>query len=279
MESSGAKLDPKYWRKEVSVSESLLVKRFFNKGDSDIAVITSQLADLHLTSLGICPDSKFTAQSLSQPASIFSSLESIRRIEELIALDPAIQKDLHYDLSRADSSSSDINILEEGFHNKMSPVIYRINTDSCLYFDFETNEMCKETAIDNTGRCIKHQEKAHSKFINILSALSDSLNEIGFNLSMSVFRSFSRPDDALSQEVYEYAPCLEGGLPAFKDSTLKLEKVLLAGWESYQENMLSNGTPFNDKYYRKRFPNIKTIGSHKYMHTYLATREFLKSLR
>ena len=68
------------------------MKKFFNKHDSDIAIITSQLADLHITSLGLTKDSKFNPRAMSQPASIFSSLESIKRVEELIALDPSVQR-------------------------------------------------------------------------------------------------------------------------------------------------------------------------------------------
>ena len=139
--------------------------------------------------------------------------------------------------------------------------------------------MCKAAAIDNTARCIKHQDKSHSKFLKILSAIKNSKEFTGFNLSKSAFRAFNRPDESLNQEVYEYAPCLEGALPAFKDSLANLEKVLLAGYDSYCDSMLADGIAFNDKYYRARFPNDKDISSHQWMHTYLATREHLKSLR
>ena len=253
-----------------------MAKKFFNKADSDVAIITSELADLHISSLAISPTSRFNPRDMSEPASLFSSLESVHRIKELIDLDKQTQKAKATEITQADATSTE-NFenpdLEENFPSQNVPtILHRINTGSCLFFDFNKNEMCKEPSIKDTARCIKHQDNANSKFMKILAEMSNDKSELGFHLADSVFRSFSRPEECLNQEVYEYAPCLEGALPAFKDSVANLDKVLLAGWESYRANMGTPSIPFDDKYYRKRFPNLHQISSQQWKHTFFATR-------
>ena len=276
VELSGAKLDPKFYQGQVSKEELKLVKRLFNKEDSDVAIITSELADLHITSLGITPNSRFNPIDMSEPASQFSSLESVSRIRELIEMDKDTQRAKNNELNQAANTSTEViteNDQEDFFPNSnIPPVLHRINTGACLYFDFDKNEMCKEPALEDTARCLKHQDNANSKFMKILAEMTNSKHQMGFHLADSVFRSFSRPEEGLNQEVYEYAPCLEGALPAFKDSVSSLEKVLLAGWESYKSNMGSDAFPFDDRFYRKRFPNLHEISLQQWKHTFYATR-------
>ena len=276
MELSGARLDQKFYDGKVTKEELKLVKKFFNKADSDVAIITSELADLHITSLAITTKSRFNPTDMSQPASQFSSLESVLRIKELIELDKDMQKAKATELTQADATSTESLQhwdLEDNFPSHGIPtILHRINTGACLFFDFNKNEMCKDPAIKDTARCIKHQDNANSKFMKILAEMSNDKSELGFHLADTVFRSFSRPEECLNQEVYEYAPCLEGALPAFKDSVSNLEKVLLAGWESYRSNMGTASIPFDDKFYRKRFPNLHQISAQQWKHTFFATR-------
>ena len=276
MELSGARLDQKFYDGKVTKEELKLVKKFFNKADSDVAIITSELADLHITSLAITTKSRFNPTDMSQPASQFSSLESVLRIKELIELDKDMQKAKATELTQADATSTESLLhwdLEDNFPSHGIPtILHRINTGACLFFDFNKNEMCKDPAIKDTARCIKHQDNANSKFMKILAEMSNDKSELGFHLADTVFRSFSRPEECLNQEVYEYAPCLEGALPAFKDSVSNLEKVLLAGWESYRSNMGTASIPFDDKFYRKRFPNLHQISAQQWKHTFFATR-------
>ena len=277
VELSGARLDPIYWEDQVTKEELDMAKKFFNKNDSDIAIITSELADLHITSLCLTTESKFNPCAMSQPASVFSSMASIQRIEEIMDEDKKLQVVKIRDLNAAVSTSTDKvdknKVLEESFPNfsTSNPLLYRIDTGACLYFDFQNNELCKEPAIDNTARCVKHQDNTNSKFMRILAEMSDAPSGSKFHLAKSVARSFSRPEESLNNEVFEYAPCLEGALPAFKDSSANLEKILLSGWESFQFNMHKPNVPFNAKFYKLRFPNRKEISTICWYHTFLCT--------
>ena len=277
MELSGARLNPIYWENKVTKEELELAKKFFNKNDSDIAIITSELADLHITSLCLSAESKFNPTAMSQPASVFSSMASIQRIEEIMCMDKQLQVVKTRDINAAVSTSTEkvdnSKVLEDtSFPNYSSsnPLLYRIDTGACLFFDFQNNELCKEPAIDNTARCVKHQDNTNSKFMKILAEMSDAPSGTKFHLARSVVRSFSRPEESLNPEVFEYAPCLEGALPAFKDSTCNLEKILMAGWESFKANM-SKDTPFNDRFYKQRFPNSPEISFKLWFHTFWAT--------
>ena len=68
----------------------------------------------------------------------------------------------------------------------------------------------------------------------------------------------------------EYAPSAEGGAPAFKHSLSNLETFLEACEATHRSGYLNTLAYFEDKEFKKRFPNIKSIGTEQWKHAYLA---------
>ena len=71
-------------------------------------------------------------------------------------------------------------------------------------------------------------------------------------------------------KIVEYAPSVEGAAPAFKHSLDNLENLLEACEASFRSGYLNTLAYFEDKEFKKRFPNAKTIGNEQWRHAYLA---------
>ena len=71
-------------------------------------------------------------------------------------------------------------------------------------------------------------------------------------------------------KIVEYAPSAEGAAPAFKHSLNNLETLLEACEATFRSGYLNKLPYFEDKEFKKRFPNIKTVGTEQWKHAYLA---------
>ena len=260
-----------YWVNQVTKEEIKLAAQFFNKPDSDVAIITSDLVELAKSPQAQVEQSNFDIDQMTEPSVHMSQVESLRELEQFLEYSPAQQESFLQASVAAESVSW--NELELAFFDQNMPKshLFRVNTDCCLYFDIETNSFCQNPAMGNTSRCQIHQDTANSKFMKILATINQQPRAVGYSLAMSAFRFFLEPKQ--SNKVYEFAPCMEGALPAFKYSENHLRKMLIAGYKSYQAGYNTSRTkPFDDKFFREQFPNIKTVSKEQWMHAYLSLR-------
>ena len=174
-----------------------------------------------------------------------------------------------------------IQDLEFFNQNKNKNPLYRVDTDCCLYFDYDENKFCQNPSINNSARCAIHQDTKNTKFMKILAQLNKSDQKIGMSLSASAFWHFHEPK--LVSDFAEYAPSLEGSVAAFKHASNNLKKILIAGFKSYKAGYLTSSTiPFQDNFFREQFPNEKNISRKQWMHSYLSlrvsTQQIIKSI-
>ena len=149
--------------------------------------------------------------------------------------------------------------------------MFRVDTECCLFYDYEENRFCPNPAINKTARCAIHQDTANTKFMNILASLNQTETRSGFSLCSEAFRTFNEPK--LVNDFLEYAPSLEGALPAFKHGENNLRKCLIAGFKSYKAGYLTSSTiPFRDNFFREQFPLIKSVSTNQWKHAYLSLR-------
>ena len=107
--------------------------------------------------------------------------------------------------------------------------------------------------------------------MRILAKMNKNESRIGMSLTSSAFWHFNEPK--LINDFNEYAPSLEGAVPAFKHAAKNLRKLLIAGYKSYKAGYLTSSTiPFNENYFVEQFPNAKNITRKQWMHSYLSLR-------
>ena len=147
--------------------------------------------------------------------------------------------------------------------------MFRVDTGCCLYFDYEENKFCQNPSVNNSARCAVHQDTANSKFMKILAKLNNNEKTVGFSLCSAAYRFFNEPK--IISEFVEYAPSLEGSVPAFKHSTNNLRKLLIAGYSSFKAGYLTKSTiPFRENFFVDQFPQAKNITRKYWMHSYLS---------
>ena len=260
-----------YWVNEVTKTERKLSRQFFNKPDSDIAIITSELLDLGSSPKANTDISFLDEDQMTEPSAQMSQVESLKDLEYFLEFSEEQQEQFLQQSLSADSTTwSD---MELAFFDQTAPKshLFRINTDCCLFFDVELNAFCQNPAVDQSSRCQVHQDTENTKFMQILATIGNQQRTKGFSLCMSAFRYFIEPKS--SQKIYEFAPCLEGALPAFKYSENNLRKILTAGFQSFKAGYNSSSSkPFKDNFFREQFPNQKAITSQQWMHAYLSIR-------
>ena len=266
---SQASLDPNFWTENTSEAEIRLAKRLFNKPDSDTAVLTSELLELTTTELALSAQSNLNSNAMSEPGSHFSGFDVNRDLEPIFNQSESLNDAF---LNASDSTVGhqwSEHELEFFQSNEPSP-LFRVDGECCLFFDLETNAFCNNPAVNNTARCIRHQDTANSKFMRIMAKMCNIEQKEGFSLCQSAFRFTMEPKT--NAECMEYAPCLEGSLPAFKHSAANLKKLLTAGFKSYKAGYLTKSSiPFKDNYFVELFPNTE-ITTRQWMHTYLSLR-------
>ena len=107
--------------------------------------------------------------------------------------------------------------------------------------------------------------------MKILAQMNRNDTKIGMSLSSSAFWHFNEPK--LVSEFKEYAPSLEGSVPAFRHAAKNLRKLLIAGYKSYKAGYLtSSAIPFQDNFFVEQFPNAKNITRKQWMHSYVSLR-------
>ena len=260
-----------YWLKEVSKMEMKLSRQFFNKADSDIAIITSELLDLGTSSMATTEVSFLDEDQMTEPSAQMSQVESLKELNDFLEYSEEQQDHFLQQTLSADSMSWSEMELAYFDQNAANSHLFRINTDCCLFFDVEKNAFCQNPAVDQSSRCQVHQDTENTKFMKILATIGNQKRSKGFSLCMSAFRYFIEPKS--SNKIFEFAPCLEGALPAFKYSENNLRKVLVAGFQSFKAGYNSSSTkPFKDNFFREQFPNAKSISSQQWMHAYLSIR-------
>ena len=266
---ANASIDPLFWRQNTTDAQIKLAKKLFNKPDSDTAILTSELLELTTTELALSTHSNLNPDAMSEPGSHFSGFDAARDLEPIFNQSQSINDAF---LNASDNATthqwSDCE-LEFFQSNEQSP-LFRVDGECCLYFDLETNAFCSYPAVNNTARCTRHQDTANSKFMRILAKMCNVDTKEGYSLCQSAFRFTSEPKS--NTNCMEYAPCLEGSLPAFKHSAANLKKLLTAGYKSYKAGYLTKSTiPFKDNYFVDAFPNTE-ITTRQWMHAYLSLR-------
>ena len=269
-EFSQAKLNETFWRANTDRDDVQMAAKLFNKFDSDVAVIASELLDLASSDLAIAARSSFNVESMSEPGSHFSGLDAIRDLEPLMNRSQAANE-AYLDASADEGTQSWSHGALEFFEGAEKSPLFRVDGECCLYFNVEEGAFCNNPAVNNSARCVKHQDTANSKFMRILSQLNNKDNQTGFSLSRAVFRFFNEPQ--IVSDYVEYSPCLEGALPAFKHSTGNLKGVLDAGYKSFKAGYLTKSTiGFKDNFFREAFPNATDVSTQEWMHAYLSIR-------
>ena len=269
-EFSQAKIDEIFWRANTDREDIQMAAKLFNKVDSDVAVIASELLDLATSDLAISARSSFNVATMSEPGSHFSGLDAIRDLEPLMHRSQAAN-DAYLDASESEGLPNWTDTQLEFFEGADKSPLFRVDGECCLYFDIEENAFCNNPAVNNTARCVKHQDTANSKFMRILSKLNNKDNQTGFSLSRAVFRFFNEPQ--IASDFVEYAPCLEGALPQFKHSANNLKLLLSAGYKSFKAGYLTKSSiGFKDNFFREAFPNATDVSTQAWMHAYLSIR-------
>lgn len=264
-------LDEKYWAGQVTNDEINLMERLFNHADSDLAIIASELGDLHLTMLGTAEVSRFDQEHFSNPVSHFSEIECFRRAEQNIEDDPELRRKLD-DMERRLQSSN--NWTEKQLSTQFripNMALFRFEAGVCVEYDWKLKKFCEEPVIRGSSRCLKHdQDGVDLKMIKEIGTL---VSKRGVSIAKGVIRIHIGP--VILDKIVEYAPSLEGAAPAFRHSMDHLEKLLEACDVTFKKGGLENLRQFDAKEFKLRFPNAKTISNERWRHSFLAIHEVM----
>ena len=88
-----AELPEKYWITEVNQQQLDLVKIFFNKKDSDVAIITSDLLDLGASAIALTASSNFNSEGMSEPDTHFSGMDSLQELNSFLSQSTTAQNE------------------------------------------------------------------------------------------------------------------------------------------------------------------------------------------
>lgn len=272
-ETANVNLDQKFWDNQVLDSEIQFVRKMFHHEDSDLAVITSELGDLHLTGMSTAETTRYEETTFSNPASHFSELECFKRVEQNLEDDPALRKKLE-DMEKALQSSNNWTHQQLSTQFRASNAsLFRFDSGNCVGYNWKIQQFCQEPVIPGNNRCMIHiQEGSDLKMIREMGTL---VSKRGISLAQGITRMQVGPEKL--DKMVEYAPSSEGAAPAFRHSMDSLEKILEASDASYKMGYLSKLAYFESKEFKQRFPNAKAISDSKWKHTYLAMLETMKS--
>ena len=261
------------WKGQVTKKEIQLAEELFNSDDSDIAIIVSELGDLHLTSVGTSDTPKFDAEHFSNPVSHFSELECFKRAEQNIEDDPELKLKLEQMEKMLQSSNKWTEEQMTTQFRLPNGTLFRLESGACVGYDWKQQQFCDEPVAPGSNWCLKHaQEGQKLKMIREMGTLA---LKKGVKLAKGITRVQIGPDQL--DKVVEYAPSLEGAVPAFRHSTQNLEKMLEAGFATFKAGYLEELKYFDDKEFKNRFPNEKFISTERWKHAYLALKETMKA--
>ena len=88
----------------------------------------------------------------------------------------------------------------------------------------------------------------------------------GFSVMKGFFRLFTEAEK--TKKYVEYAPCLQGALPAFLHSAKNVQKFLNASYQIYQNTRVQKRR-FDPKPYREEFGNVN-IDDDRWQHAFNA---------
>ena len=179
-EISKVPLDSKFWKESVTEAEIKLTKMLFYHGDSDIAIITSELGDLHLSSLGMTQVPRYDEEHFSNPVSHFSELECFRRAEQNIEDDPVLKQKLEEMEQTLESSN---NWTEQQLSNQFrlpNVSLFRFNTGACLGYDWQVQQFCNEPAVKDTHKCVKHTNEGQD--LKLIREIGSLVTKRGFSI-------------------------------------------------------------------------------------------------
>ena len=169
---TSANLPPEFWNGKVTTEEVSLAKTIFNRQDSEMAIIVSELADLHLSSLGSAQVPRYSESHFSNPVSHFSELECFRRAEQNIEDDPALKAKLLEMENKLQNTSSWTDHQLSSQFRLPNVALFRFNTGACLGYDWQAQQFCKEPAVADTHKCVKHADNVDLKLIREIGSLT-----------------------------------------------------------------------------------------------------------
>ena len=258
-----------FWTGQVTPREVQFVEEIFNGKDSDLAIIVSEIGDLHLSSMGTSDAPNYDVDHFSNPVSHFSELECFKRAEQNIEDDPALRLKLDQMEKLLQSSNKWTEEQMTTQFRLPNGTLFRLESGACVGYDWKLQQFCDEPVTKSSNWCLKHaQEGQDLKMIRDMGTLA--LKQ-GVRLAKGIMRVKIGPDQL--DKVVEYAPSLEGAAPAFRHSAENLEKLLEAGFETYKAGYLETVKYFDDKEFKQRFPNEKFISTERWKHAYLALKE------
>ena len=266
-------LKEEIWKGQVSQKEIQLSQEIFNANDSDLAVIISELGDLHLTSNGMMDDSERDLDHVSNPVSHFSELECFKRAEQNIEDDPELRLKLEQMEKSLQSSNK---WTEEQLTTQFrlpNVALFRLDSGACVGYDWKLQKFCEDPVAQNSSWCLKHAQEGND--LKMIREMGTLATKKGVLLVKGITRVKLGPEKL--DKVVEYAPSLEGAAPAFRHSTENLEKLLEAGFETYKVGFSEENRYFDDKEFRSRFPNAKFISNDRWKHAYLALKETMQA--
>ena len=261
------------WKEQVLSAEVALTEEIFNGEDSDVAVIISELGDLHLTSVGESEASKVDLDHMSNPVSHFSELECFKRAEQNIEDDPELKLKLEQ-MEKALQSSNKWTDEQLTTQFRLPNVaLFRLDSGNCVGYDWKLQKFCEEPVAHNSNWCLKHAQEGND--LKMIKEMGTLATKEGVLLASNITRVKIGPEQL--DKVVEYAPSLEGAAPAFRHSTENLEKMLEACYETYKAGYSVTSQYFDDKEFRQKFPNAKFISSDRWRHAFLAMTETMKA--
>ena len=266
-ELAQAKLNGQFWRTNVRQQDLQLAQKLFNKPDSDMAIIASELLELCDSDASIVAHSSFNIDAMSEPGSHFSGLDAARDLSLELRQE---REDAYLNASLSEDSARWTDCDLQFFDQNQQSALFRVDGNCCLYYDYDQNAFCDKPAVNKTARCHQHRDTANSKFMSILTRMNQKEYKIGFSLAAEAFRFFTEPQ--MHSDVVEYAPYFEGSIPPFLHSANNMKKVLQACYKSYKAGYLtSSSVGFRDNFFKEYFPN-ENISTRDYMFTYLSIR-------
>ena len=262
-----------FWDGQVSQREIQFSQELFDAKDSDLAIIISELGDLHLTTTGTIEASGFEEDHISNPVSHFSELECFKRAEQNIEDDPELKLKLEQMEKTLQSSNSwtDEQLTKQfGLPNG---VLFRLDSGACVGYDWKLQKFCEDPVAQNSNWCLKHAQEGHD--LKMIREMGTLAMKKGVLLAKGISRVKIGPEQL--DKIVEYAPSLEGAAPAFRHSMENLEKLLEAGFETCKAGYLEEIKYFDPKEFKARFPNAKFISNDRWKHAYLALKETMKA--
>ena len=266
-------LKREFWNGQVLQQEIRLSEEIFNGKDSDLAVIISELGDLHLQSSVSTDTVKMELDHMSNPVSHFSELECFKRAEQNIEDDPELK--LKLEQMEKDLQSSNKWTEEQLATQFRLPnvALFRLESGACVGYDWKLQKFCEEPVSKNSNWCLKHAQEGND--LKMIREMGTLAMKEGVLIAKNVTRVRLGPEKL--DKVVEYAPSLEGAAPAFRHSTENLEKMLEACYETFKAGYLETAKVFDDKAFKKQFPNAKFISNDRWKHSYLAMKETMQA--